>query len=87
VYSADFLFSFYSISGSKTIVRMISGFRLEVDEIFALLGYYSAYDRNSLQTFGDNLSIPSSTTKKSDLLTLENGANMLSRNVSKKLPP
>jgi len=41
VYSADFLFSFYSISGNKTIAGVISGFRLEVDEIFAFLGYYA----------------------------------------------
>jgi hypothetical protein len=83
VYSADFLFSFYSISDNKTIVCMISGFRLEVDEIFAFLGYYAVYGGNSLLTFRDNISVPSSTVKKSVFLALEDGTNMLSRNVGK----
>ena len=39
---------------------MISGFRREVDENCALLGYYAASSGNSLPTFRDNLSIPSS---------------------------
>jgi hypothetical protein len=76
VYSADFLFSFYSISGNRTIVQMISGFRLEVDEIFAFLGYYAAYGGNFLPTFRDNLSAFSSTIKKSDFLTLADGNNV-----------
>jgi hypothetical protein len=41
----------------------ISGFRREVDGNCALLGYYVAYGDNSLPTFRDNLSAPSSTVK------------------------
>jgi len=37
----------------------ISGFRREVDEIFASLGYYTQYNGNSLPTFRDNMSIQS----------------------------
>jgi hypothetical protein len=38
---------------------MISGFRREVDEICILLGCYAAYSSSYLQTFWDNLSVPS----------------------------
>jgi len=63
---------------------VISGFRRDVDEISALLGYYAVYSGNSLPTFRDNLSVPSLRVKKS--LTLEDGTDMLSRNVGKELP-
>ena len=43
---------------------MISGFRREVDENCALLGYYAARSVNYLPTFRDNLSVPSSRTLK-----------------------
>jgi len=39
---------------------VISGLRREVDEKRVLLGYYAASSGNSLQTFRDNLSVPSS---------------------------
>jgi hypothetical protein len=39
-------------------VHMISGFRREVDENCALLGYYAARSGNLLPTFRDNLSGP-----------------------------
>jgi len=39
--------------------RMNSGFRHEVDENCARLGYYAASGGNSLPTFRDNVSIPS----------------------------
>ena len=39
-----------------------SGFRREVDENWALLGYYAA-SGNFLMTFRDNLSVPSSEVK------------------------
>jgi hypothetical protein len=39
---------------------VISGFRRQVDENCALLGYYAASSGNSLLTFRDNLSFPSS---------------------------
>jgi hypothetical protein len=43
---------------------VISGFRRKVDEICSLLGYYAAYSSNSLSTFRDNLSVPSSRVKE-----------------------
>jgi len=39
-----------------------SGFRREVDENCALLGYYATRRGNFLLTFWDNLSVPSSRT-------------------------
>jgi hypothetical protein len=42
---------------------MISGFRREVDEKFALLSYYASSGGNSLPTFRENLSVPSSGFK------------------------
>jgi len=47
---------------------VISGFRCEVDEICALLGYYSVYGGSSLPTFRDNLSVTSSRVKKSNIV-------------------
>jgi hypothetical protein len=38
---------------------VISGFRREVDENCAILGYYAARSGNFSQTFRDNLSVPS----------------------------
>jgi hypothetical protein len=38
-----------------------SSFRREVDENSALLGYYAARGGNSLQTFRDKISVPSSS--------------------------
>jgi len=49
---------------------MISGFRREVAENCALLGYYSASSGNFSPTFRDNLSVPSSVFKN---LTLRMG--------------
>jgi len=43
---------------------VISGFRRKVDEICCLLGYYAANSSNSLSTFRDSLSVPSSRIKK-----------------------
>jgi hypothetical protein len=71
---------------------MTSGFRLDADEICPLLGYNAASSGNSLQTFRDNVSVPSSKVKNSkkgtflDFLALENGTDTLSRNVGKGLP-
>jgi hypothetical protein len=45
---------------------VISGFRCEVDENCALLGYYAAYSGNALPTFRDNLSVPSSRVNNRD---------------------
>jgi hypothetical protein len=42
-----------------------SGFRRDVDEMCALLGYYAALISSSIPTFWDNLSVPSSRVKSS----------------------
>jgi hypothetical protein len=42
---------------------VISGFRHEVDDHCALLGYYAASSGNVLQTLPDNLSVPSTGVK------------------------
>ena len=55
----------YDSSSKYKSVFAISGLRREVDEICALLGYYAAYSDNSLPTFRDKLSVPSSRVKKS----------------------
>jgi hypothetical protein len=44
---------------------VISGFRRDVDEICALLGYYTALNGSSVPTFRDNLSVPYSRVKNS----------------------
>jgi hypothetical protein len=46
------------------VICVISGFRLEVDEIYALLNNYKACSGNFLPTFRDKLSVPSSRAKK-----------------------
>jgi hypothetical protein len=56
---------------------VISGFRREVDEICALLGYYTVHSVNFLPTFRDNLSVPSSQ--------VQDGTDRLSRKVGKEL--
>jgi hypothetical protein len=63
---------------------LISGFRRDVDEICALLGYYAASNGNPLPTFRD-VSVPFSRVKKSKKFTLEYGTDTLSRNVGKQL--
>jgi hypothetical protein len=49
---------------------MISGFRRDVNEICKLLGYYAAYNDNSVPTFRDNLSVWSLRIKQSNVLIL-----------------
>jgi hypothetical protein len=56
---------------------MISGFRSEVGENCALLGYYAASIGNSLPMFKDNLSF-----LLLGFLTLETGTETWSRNVA-----
>ena len=51
---------FRNFANTPKNTRVISGFRSDVDENCALLGYYVASSGNSLPTFRDNLSIPSS---------------------------
>jgi hypothetical protein len=71
-----FLSNHFSWTSVSTI--SISGFRRDVDEIFALLGYYTASCGNCLPTFRDNVSVPSSLVL--GLLTREDGTDMF-RNV------
>jgi hypothetical protein len=59
---------------------VISSFRREIDENCFVLRYYAACSGNSLPTFRDNLSVPSSL-----ILDLKDGTNMLSRNAGKEL--
>ena len=61
---------------------VISGFRREVPENCAVLGYYAASSDNFLATFRDNVSVPSSGSR---ILEPEDGTDKLSRNVAKKL--
>jgi hypothetical protein len=56
---------------------VISGFRCDVDEICALLGYYAALNGKHLPMFRDIFL---------DFLALEDGTDTLSRNVGKGLP-
>jgi hypothetical protein len=74
---------------------VISGSRLEVDGICALLRYCLAYSRNSIRTFRDNLSVHSSRVKKAhqnaeglflDFLTREDGTDRLCWNVNDESP-
>jgi hypothetical protein len=44
---------------------VISGFHHDVDDIYALLGYYAASSGNPLPAFQDNVSVPSPRAKKS----------------------
>jgi hypothetical protein len=71
---------------------VISGFRRDVNEICALLGYYAALCGGYVATFRDKLSVPSSKVKKSkkkktleDFLTPEYVTDMRSRNVGTEL--
>jgi hypothetical protein len=48
-------------------MSVISGFRRDVDDICALLGYYAALSGNSLPTLRDNLAVPSSRVGKSKI--------------------
>ena len=51
---------------------MNSGFHSEVDENFALMGYYATYSDNSLPSFRDNL--PLMVMKKEPIVCLETSA-------------
>jgi hypothetical protein len=80
---------------------VISVLRRDVEEIWALLGYYAASGRNPLPTFRYNVSVPSSTVRKSKKKRKparryavyagkgvggKDGTDTLSRNVGKGLP-
>jgi hypothetical protein len=72
-------------------VSVISGFRRDVDEICALLGYYAALSGNPLRTFRDDIGPifkgqDVQEEKNLDFLTLKDGTDTLSRIVGKGLP-
>jgi hypothetical protein len=46
------------------VTSVISGFRRDTDEIWALLGYYAASNGNPVPAFRDNVSLPNSRVKK-----------------------
>jgi hypothetical protein len=75
-------------SKTYSLTRVISGFRRDVDQICALLGYYAASSGNSVPTFRDNLSVPSSRVKKSkkESLIIERVDTTLHRNAGIRLP-
>jgi hypothetical protein len=58
---------------TMTNLWVTSGFRRNIDDICALLGYYAAYSGNSVPTFRDNLSVASSRVKNS--LALEDATD------------
>jgi len=74
----------------------ISGFRCEAENKCAVLGYYAAGSGNFLQTFQDNLSVPSSRVNNPKITTtlciithkdvvLNKGTNIYSHIVTKPL--
>ena len=70
---------------------MISVFRREVDENWAIPGCYATSSDNLLPMFRHNISVPSSMSLFNSHLTLvevtvEDGTDKISRNVGKKLP-
>jgi hypothetical protein len=64
---------------------MISWFRHDVNEVWDVLGLYETYSGNSVPTFRDNLSVPSSVVKQPKK-TIEDTNDRLYRNFGKKLP-
>jgi hypothetical protein len=67
---------------------VISGFRCELNEICAVLGFYAASNGNFVPTFQDNLSVSSSKAKqsKNTCFIFEDGTDRLSQKVGTKLP-
>jgi hypothetical protein len=57
------------LNSTLLVFLFISGFRRDVDEIYALLGYYAASSGNPLPTFRDNVPVPFSRVKKSKVTT------------------
>ena len=51
-------------TSENSLPIVISGFRRDVAEICALLGYYAALSGSSVLSFQENLSVPSSRIKK-----------------------
>jgi hypothetical protein len=70
-----------SAMGKETVLCVISGLCRHVDENCGLLGYYAASNGNYLQSFRDNLSVPSSKVKNRRRPT-----DRSSPNVGKEVP-
>jgi hypothetical protein len=62
------------------LLLVISGFRGEVDENCALLGYYEASSGNLLATLWDTLSVPYSTVKNAKKMGRTGCPGMSERN-------
>jgi hypothetical protein len=62
---------------------VISGFRRDVDEICALLGYYAALGGSSVPTFRDYLTVPifKGQELQEDFVTFEDETDRLSQKV------
>jgi len=71
----------------KRGLDLLSSGKGQGTEICTLLVYYAAYSGNSLPTFRDNLSLPSSTVKNQGIVFFahEDEADRLYRNVYKVL--
>jgi hypothetical protein len=59
------MFGLLKLAFIRQYPSVILGFRCGVDEICALLGGYAVYNDNTLPTFWNNLSVPSSQANKS----------------------
>jgi hypothetical protein len=64
---------------------VVAGFRRSVNEICALLGFYTAQNVSLLPTFRGNQCVRSAKVKNQDCLNFEDGINMFSGNVGNKL--
>ena len=73
---------YVSYVADRSVLSVISDFRSDVDVICAHLGYYATSSGNPVPTFWNSVSVPSSMV----VLILEDGTDMLSRNVGKGLP-
>ena len=76
-----------SPSRAKLIQSTKTHFKTHFMEVFVLLERKAAYADSCLPTFRDNLSVSSSRTQQSACSILDDGTNIVSRNVCKQLPP
>jgi hypothetical protein len=81
-----FSYSWHYSNVQITFFLAISGFRREEGDFCALLVYYIAYGDNSVPTFRDNLSVPSSGVKKSYMNPAWTLTQRVCRNVGTELP-
>jgi hypothetical protein len=61
--TSPFVFPLYMDRRLNNLFCFILGFRRQVDENYVLMGYYAACSGDSLPTFPDNLSVPSSRVR------------------------